>query len=220
MQAKISAYFVLSAATNLGLITSNASFLHATDKKKKKKENHVGQGCRRRGIEKCDSSFDRSITCAFHWPLANRSKPATCASVNSANCQLRSGNAKVGSTTCPVTRHHCRRLGQTYWADVCIYVYVCVWEGSLKSREEARHFEGTRSSSMSRLAVCKTHLALRTHVLEILVITATWAIRDNVARLRHPTLASLFIQISILSRALKTMISRYDYFFTWLRDRN
>jgi len=46
----MSAYFVLSAATNLGLITSSASFLHATDKKKGERKTRrtklSAKGCR------------------------------------------------------------------------------------------------------------------------------------------------------------------------------
>lgn len=50
VRIKMSAYFVLSAATNLGLITSSASFLHATDKKKGERKTRrtklSAKGCR------------------------------------------------------------------------------------------------------------------------------------------------------------------------------
>lgn len=106
-------------------------------------------------------SSDRRSPARLIGSADRRSEPATRAISGSANYQLRLGNAKVGSATCPVTCHHRRRVTDLV-RPIGIHAV-----GPLKSRgQRERERERRRAALLKEdprstvLPFVKRHLAL------------------------------------------------------------
>lgn len=144
--------------TNLGLIASNASSLYATNKKKKRKEKEkdIGQSYQRKSVEKCNSRpiNHLRVSLTSGRPIRRLARRWIPPIINYDRATPRSDLRRVRS----------------HAAAVVVLVRPIGLHGGLIKQPRAERKRGTlkepavRSQTPShRLAVCKTHLALRTH---------------------------------------------------------